>query len=80
MKPLSDELLAALENEALAWVSELRALREYQGTDSRYYQKGKLAVGIISGLARMRASESNRMAVELAAGTRLKELTEKPDA
>ena len=67
MKPLSDELLSELEAEARAWVSELKALREYQGNDPRYYQKGKLAVGIIGGLARMRASESNRLAIEFAA-------------
>ena len=68
MQPLSDALLTELEDEARAWVSELRALRTYQGKDQRYYQKVKIAVGIISGLARMRASESNRMAIELAAG------------
>ena len=66
MKPISDDLLDALETEATAWVKELSALRAYQGEDRRYYEKGKMAVGIISGLARMRASESNRMAVEFA--------------
>jgi hypothetical protein len=68
VKPISDDLLDALETEATAWVKELSALRTYQGEDKRYYAKGKLAVGIISSLARMRASESNRMAIELAAG------------
>jgi predicted metal-dependent HD superfamily phosphohydrolase len=68
MKPISDALLDALETEATEWVRQLSALRAYQGEDRRYYEKGKLAVGIISGLARMRASESNRMAVELASG------------
>jgi hypothetical protein len=66
MKPLNDAFLTDLEKEAREWVKELSALRTYQGSDSSYMNKGKLAVALIGGLARMRASESNRMAIELA--------------
>jgi hypothetical protein len=68
MKPLSDENIGTFEELALDSVKQLRAYFIYQGTDPRPFQKARLATGAISAYARLRASETNRMAVELAAG------------
>jgi hypothetical protein len=49
-------------------VKQLRAFFKYEGNDQRYLQKAKLATGMIGAYARLRASETNRMAVELQSG------------
>lgn len=67
MKPLKDDTLEALEEIALDGAKQIKALFAYQGDNQRYIQKAKIAATVISGYARIRASETNRMAVELAA-------------
>lgn len=64
MKPINDKLLDAMEDAALESVKQIKALFVYQGDDRRYYEKAKVAASTISGYARMRASETNRIAVE----------------
>lgn len=77
MKPIADERVDAFEDLALESVKQLRAFFAYQGTDSKYFQKARLAAAAISSYARIRASETNRMAVELTAGRQL-EVAERP--
>ena len=64
MKPINDKLLDAMEDAAVESVKQIKALFAYQGDDRRYYDKGKIAASVISGYARIRASETNRIAVE----------------
>lgn len=73
MKPIRDDRLDEFEDVAMDSVKQLRAFFTYQGNDSRYFQKARLATGMISAYARLRASETNRMAVEMAAGRSLPE-------
>lgn len=68
MKAIADSKLETFEDLAMESVKQVRAFFTYQGSDSRYFQKARLACGAISAYARIRASETNRMAVELAAG------------
>ena len=65
MKPIKDDRIEELEDVAMESVAQLRAFFKYQGNDQRYLQKAKLATGMIGAYARLRASETNRMAVEL---------------
>jgi hypothetical protein len=46
----------------------IRAYLTYQGENKQYENKARVAAAAISSFARARASESNRMAVELMAG------------
>lgn len=63
--------MATFEDVALESVTQLRSYFAYQGTDIRFFQKARIGAGMISAYARLRASETNRMAVELAAESRL---------
>lgn len=64
MKPVGDKLLDELEDTALTAVKKLRAFLDYQGNDDKMFQRAKVAVGVVSAFGRIRASETNRMAVE----------------
>jgi len=68
MKAIREERLAEFEDVSMEGVKQLRAFFAYQGTDPRYFQKARLATGMISAYARLRASETNRLAVEQAVG------------
>lgn len=65
MRELSDAKLEAFEDGAFDGLKQIKAFFAYQGTDSVYERKAKVGATIISAYARMRASETNRMAVEL---------------
>jgi len=71
MKAIQDSRLDEFEDVAMDSVKQLRAFFKYEGSDSRYFQKARLATGMISAYARLRASETNRMAVEQVAGRML---------
>jgi hypothetical protein len=43
MKPISDKLIDALEDAASEGVKQIKALFAYQGSDRRYFEKGKVA-------------------------------------
>ncbi len=66
MKAIRDQRIEDFEDAAMEGVKQLRAFFSYQGSDPRYFQKARLATGMISAYARLRASETNRMAVEAA--------------
>jgi hypothetical protein len=67
MKPVRDTTLDELEDTAVLGMKSVREYLDYKGNDQRYGQQAGKAVSIITALARIRASESNRMAVELMA-------------
>ena len=71
MKPISDSRLDAFEELATDSIKQVRAFFAYQGDNASYFQKARLAIGAISAYSRIRATETNRMAVELAAASRL---------
>jgi hypothetical protein len=75
MKPIKDTTLDALEDIAFEGAKHLRAFFTYEGDNPRYFQKAKVAATAISGYARIRASETNRLAVELAVRRTPPELT-----
>lgn len=66
MKPISDVKIEDFEDLAIESVKQLRAYFKYEGTNPIFFNKARLASGAISAYARIRASETNRMAVELA--------------
>lgn len=67
MKPVSDKTIETLEDVALDGAKQLKAYFSYQGENPTYHHKAKLGAACISGYSRVRASETNRMAVELQA-------------
>jgi hypothetical protein len=67
MKPIADKSMDAFEDVALDGVRQLKAFFTYQGENAAYFQKARLGAVAISGFARIRASETNRIQTELAA-------------
>ena len=67
MKAISDNAIEQFEEVALLGAKQLKAFFTYQGENPSYFQKARLGAVAISGYARVRASETNRMATELAA-------------
>ncbi len=75
MKPVKDRTLDELEDTAIVAAKAIREFLKYKGNDRRYFDQARVASGAISAFAKTRASESNRMAVELAA-ERWRQITE----
>ena len=71
MKPIKDTTMDVLENVALEGAAQIRAFFTYQGDNPTYLQKAKLGAAAIGGYSRIRASETNRQAVELATSRNL---------
>lgn len=67
MKPISDHVVEQLEAVAVEGAKQLKAFFVYEGDNPRFFQKAKLGAVAISGYARVRQSETGRMAIELAA-------------
>lgn len=67
MKAVRDETLDEMESTVMEGAKAIRAYLRYEGENRRYEQKARVAATAISAFARTRASESNRMAVELMA-------------
>ena len=66
MRSVPDNLMTALEEGALEGVKALRAFLAYQGENPAYEKKGKAGAALVTGYTRAFASETNRLAVELA--------------
>lgn len=66
MKEIRADRLETLEALAMEGAKQIKAFFAYQGEDRTYLQKAKLGAAVITGYSRLRASETNRMAVELA--------------
>lgn len=73
MKPLSDDTMEQFEEVALEGLKKLREFFKYEGDNPRYFQRAKVAATAIASYTRIRASESNRMAVELMAEKQARE-------
>lgn len=67
MKALSDKTIDTFEEVALEGAKQLRAFFAYQGENPQYHHRAKLGAAAVSAYSRIRASETNRMAVELQA-------------
>lgn len=67
MGPVSDKVLTAHEDLALEGVKAMRAYLAYQGQNKEYLSKAKIGAAGVTAYVRLRASESNRMQVELVA-------------
>jgi len=65
MRPISDGKLEMFEDVAIEGVKQIKAYFKYEGNSPTYMQKAKVGATTISAYARMRASETNRMQVEL---------------
>jgi hypothetical protein len=63
VKPVKDETLDVVEEAAREGAKQILAYFKYQGDNPTYYNKGKLGAIAISGFGRVRASETNRMAM-----------------
>lgn len=48
-----------LEEEAIHQLDEIRAYRTYRGTNPEYRQRAKVALGVIGGYIRLRATIAN---------------------
>lgn len=67
MKPVDERRLEALESTIEPAVKAIKEYLAYEGTNPTFQNKAKASVGVISAYARMRASETNRIQVELIA-------------
>ena len=76
MRAISDEKLDIFEDVALEGAKQIRAYFKYEGDQRRYLDRARVGATAISAYARMRASETNRMAVELASGKLLEHVQE----
>lgn len=65
MKPVDEETLKELESVIKPSIAAIRAYLAYQGDNAQYRDRARIAVGMVSAFARVRASETNRMQVEL---------------
>ena len=68
MRPITDNTLDTFEEVALEGAKRLMAYFAYEGDNPQYRDKARAGATAISAYARMRASESNRMAVEVMVG------------
>lgn len=64
MKAIRDERMDDFEGLAVEAIKQVRAFFAYQGNEPRYFQKARLGIGAIGAYGRLRASETNRMAIE----------------
>lgn len=64
MKPVSDNFLKESEELATESIKAMRAFLVYQGSDPVRYHKAKIASVGLTNYVRLRATETNRVAVE----------------
>jgi hypothetical protein len=67
VKPINDEFIDESEDLARISMKAMRAFLTYQGDNQQYYHKAKVAAVGLTNYVRLRATENNRMMVELAA-------------
>ena len=67
MKPLDEEFINESRDLARESMKAMRAFLAYQGTDQSHYHRAKIAAVGLTNFVRLRATENNRMAVELMA-------------
>lgn len=67
MKPIEDSFISESEELARESMKAMRRFLTYQGDNQDYYHKAKVAAVGLTNYVRLRATENNRMMVELAA-------------
>ncbi len=67
MKAISENSIDRFEEVALKGADQIEAFFTYQGNNAAYLHKAKIGAATISAYARIRASETNRISLELAA-------------
>lgn len=67
MKPIADKTMDEFEDTALMGAKAMRQYLAYQGENKQFLDKAKVGAAAVSAYARVRASESNRMSIELVA-------------
>lgn len=65
MKPVDNETLIELEGAIKPAIGAIKAYLAYQGENPQFRDRARIAVGLVGAFARVRASETNRMQVEL---------------
>lgn len=65
MKPIGDDFLDECEELALAGMKAMKAFLTYQGENQQFHNKAKIGAVCATNYMRLRATETNRMAVEL---------------
>lgn len=64
MKPVSEKIIDEYEAAALEGLALMRAAMAYQGNEPRRFQQAKIGMAACNNYVRLRATETNRMAVE----------------
>lgn len=67
VKPISDTFISESESLARESMKAMRAFLAYQGDNQTYYHRAKVAAVGLTNYVRLRATENNRMMVELTA-------------
>lgn len=67
MRPVADEVLGEYEDVAREGLKALSAALAYRGSNREVYERARLGATACSNYVRLRASEANRAAVEIAA-------------
>ena len=67
MKPISEKFLDQAEDVASIGLDAMRAFLTYQGENPIYQAKAKVGVAAYTAYSRLRATETNRAQIELAA-------------
>jgi hypothetical protein len=67
MKPINDSFISDSEELATQSMKAMKAFLAYQGDNQQYYHKAKIAAVGLTNYVRLRATENNRMMVEIAA-------------
>jgi hypothetical protein len=67
MKPIADKTMDVFEETALIGAKAMKQYLTYEGENKKFLDKAKVGAQAVSAYARVRASESNRMQVELIA-------------
>ena len=67
MKPIGEDFINESEELAKVSMKAMRQFLSYQGENQTYYHKAKIAAVGLTNYVRLRATENNRMMVELTA-------------
>jgi hypothetical protein len=65
MKPLSERTENELEDGMREGIKVLRAANAYEGSNPKYAEKARIAAVLVGAWLKARASEANRMQVEV---------------
>lgn len=67
MKAVGDKLMDDFEEAAVRGVDAIKRYFAYLGNDPEYFKRAKVGAMTVSAYARLRATETNRMALSLMA-------------